>query len=467
MKPTTLTRRAATGALSAPLLSRVASAQTRPNIVVLHCHDLGQHLHCYGVDGVQSPNLDRFAAEGVRFERSFATAPQCSPSRASIFTGRYPHSNGVMGLTHANFAWELNDSERHLGQILGGAGYSTCGAGVLHETHSGAKRCGLDEYSAAGTAKEMADSVIAKLQGFAREPGKPFYIQAGCIEPHRLGRKDRTLDQNFLGDRLQPDRSHGVTVPPYLRDTEGTRAELAELQGAVKHMDAQMGRVFDSIRSLGLDQSTLAIFTTDHGIAMPRAKCSLYEPGLQTSFILRYPSRAGWHGGIQHPNMISNVDYLPTILELAGVPAPGQVQGRSLAPLLDGRGYTARDLIFGEITYHDYYDPRRSVRSETHKLIVNFSAAPAFMDPSQSWRPRADTNTPPNQALAYHPLYELYDLRQDPWEQRDVSAEPAYAAALSDLRGKLRAHMESTADPILKGAVTSPLHSRSQAWLQS
>jgi N-sulfoglucosamine sulfohydrolase len=149
-------------------------------------------------------------------------------------------------------------------------------------------------------------------------------------------------------------------------------------------MDEQMGRVLTAVRELGLDQNTLVIFTTDHGIAMPRAKCSVYEPGLRTSFILRYPSRDGWHGGIRHKHMISNIDCLPTILDLAGVPIPAAVQGRSVAPLMNGRAYTSRDRIFGEITYHDYYDPRRSIRTEGHKLIVNFSSAPAFMDPSQS-----------------------------------------------------------------------------------
>jgi arylsulfatase A-like enzyme len=158
---------------------------------------------------------------------------------------------------------------------------------------------------------------------------------------------------------------------------------------------------------------------------------------------------------------------LPTVLDLAGVPIPSAVQGRSVAPLLDGRSYTARDRIFGEITYHDYYDPRRSIRTATHKLIVNFSSAPAFMDPSQSWRPRADTIVPGNHALAYHPPFELYDLAHDPWEQKDVAREAAYATVLNQLRSELAAHMQSTQDPILNGAVTGPLHQRAQAWLLS
>jgi N-sulfoglucosamine sulfohydrolase len=464
MSSSQLTRRSLAAALSAPLIPLVA-ANSRPNVLLLHCHDLGQHLHCYGVGAVNSPNLDRLAGEGVLFENNFCTAPQCSPSRASIFTGRYPHSNGVMGLTHADFAWDLHPGEHHIGQILGDAGYATAGVGVLHETHSGAKRCGFTEYANASAATEMADAAIARLKQFAKLGDKPFYLQAGCIEPHRMGQPGLNADQGFLGGRLQPDTSHGVTVPGYLRDTEGTRTELAELQGAIRHMDGQMGRVLAAVRELGLDTNTLVIFTTDHGVAMPRAKCSLYEPGLRTSFMLRYPSRDGWHGGIRHKQMVSNIDCLPTILDLAGVPVPAAVQGRSLAPLMNGRSYTARDRIFGEITYHDYYDPRRSIRSASHKLIVNFSSAPAFMDPSQSWRPRADTVVPANHALAYHPPFELYDLARDPWEQKDAAQDASYAAVLNELRSQLAAQMQATQDPILNGAVTSPLHRRSQSWL--
>jgi N-sulfoglucosamine sulfohydrolase len=336
---------------------------------------------------------------------------------------------------------------------------------VIHETRSGGKRCGFDSYANASEAVVMADGVIAHLREFSKLSGKPFYVQAGCIEPHRLSPREPNADQDFLGGRLKPDTSRGVTVPPYLRDTPGTRTELAELQGAIRHMDEQMGRVLSTVSELGLDKNTLVIFTTDHGIAMPRAKCSLYEPGLRTSFILRYPSRNGWHGGVRHKQLVQNIDCLPTVLELAGVAVPAAVQGRSLAPLMEGRTSTARDRIFGEMTYHDYYDPRRSIRTAQYKLIVNFSAAPAFMDPSQSWRPRSDTVVPPNHAMAYHPPYELYDLSQDPWERKDVADDASYAAVLNELRGKLAEQLRATGDPILNGAVTSPLHQRSQAWL--
>jgi N-sulfoglucosamine sulfohydrolase len=447
-------------------------ADARPNILLVHCHDIGQFLHCYGVRTVQTPNLDRLASEGVRFARSFCTAPGCSPSRASLFTGRWPHSNGVMGLCHGSFSWDLNPGERHMAQILREAGYATSAIGIIHETSSDYRRCGYERYEPQAWAKQATDTAIQWLGQLATQPDKPFFLCVGFIEPHRLPYPKPEwpgalpMDSSFPGPHLKPDSSLGVDVPPWLRDTEGTRRELAGLQGAVRHVDAQVGRLMDALRQIGLESNTLMVFTTDHGIAMPRAKCGLYDPGVQVALLMRLPNRKGWQGGIVHREMITNVDDLPTILDLAGVPIPENVQGRSFAPLLDGARYEPRREIFTEMTYHDYYDPRRAIRTETHKLIVNFSAAPAFMDPSQTWRPLSDTATPVNHAASYHPDVELYDLTSDPWEQNDVAPNPAYASVRADLLKRLYQHLVDTKDPILEGAIASPQHGRAVKLLE-
>jgi len=429
----------------------------RPNILIVHCHDLGQFLHCYGVETVATPNIDAFAGSGVRFARSFCTAPQCSPSRASIFTGRYPHSNGVMGLCHAEFAWDLYEDEKHLGQYLKEAGYATTGVGTLHETRSGPARCALDEYLPPSRASAAAESAIQLLRRFAQDDRQPFYLQVGFSEPHRM-RSALDKDAGFLTDEFGPDTERGVTIPPYLQDTESAREEIAELQGSVRHVDQHFGQIMDALRELGLEESTLVIFTTDHGIALPRAKCSVYDPGLEVAFVLRLPSRDGWNGGKVIESMISNVDYVPTLLELVDIPIPDRVQGRSLAPLLDSGDYDERKEIFGELTYHGYYDPRRCIRTETHKLIVNFSCAPFFMSPSQSYHPRTITVVPPNPAHGFHSLVELYDLVRDPHELENVADEDAYAEVRAELLKRLFEHMEGTSDPLLAGAVPSPRH---------
>jgi N-sulfoglucosamine sulfohydrolase len=261
-----------------------AAETSRPNILLVHVHDLGQFLHCYGVKTVQTPNLDALATAGVRFSRSFCTNPGCSPSRASIFTGRYPHSNGVMGLCHANFAWDLNPGERHLAQLLHDGGYSTTAVGVIHETASGYKRCGYDRYLPPASAVPATDAAIRMLREYAAKPGRPFFLCVGFIEPHRLPYREPSWpgalpnDNSFPGPALKPDDSLGVQIPGYLRDTEGTRRELAGLQGGVRHIDSQVGRLMAALKEIRLEDKTLTIFTTDHGIAMPRAKCGMAMP---------------------------------------------------------------------------------------------------------------------------------------------------------------------------------------------
>lgn len=435
----------------------------RPNILVITCHDLGRFLHCYGIATVQTPSLDALAADGIRFTRAFCTAPQCSSSRASLYTGRYPHCNGVMGLTHGLFGWDLHPDERHLGQILLSAGYTTALVGIHHESRRTtperiAERCGMEKVVPPDRGEALSDQIIQLLSQYVKQD-RPFYLQIGYEEPHRLTTRGRDEPdyEGFIGDYILPDTTLGLTIPGYLRDTPQARVELAELQGSVRYVDAAIGRVLAALRDLRLEENTLVVLTADHGLALPRAKCSLYDPGLEAALILRWPAH-NWRGGRVQTELVSNVDLFPTILDCVGIPVSGTVQGRSLRPLLDDLTYVPRDSIFGEMTYHDYYDPQRCIRTEQYKLIVYFTAAPSFMDPTQSWRPRTDPVVPEKPAFAYHPLLELYDLSADPWERNNLADDPRYVAIQRQLLARLADWMQMTNDPLLRGAVRSPTH---------
>ncbi len=461
------------------------SRGTRPNILLITCHDLGRFLGCYGVATVRTPNLDVLAADGVRFTRAFCAAPQCSPARSALFTGRFPHSNGVMGQTNEPFDWDLKPDEQHLGQALHAAGYATALVGVYHEGGGDtvadiAGRTGMeqvvrvprlrhvekhDERAFRGDAiSDVALSVLASLSA----QGRPFYLQVGYLEPHRLLAQERGEPDylGFIGDYIAPDATLGVTVPPYLGDTAQAREELAELQGAVHYVDACIGRVLAGLRDLRLEDNTLVLFTTDHGIGLPRAKCTLYDPGIETALIMRLPSQ-GWTGGRTQTELVSGVDIFPTLLDLAGISVPARVQGCSLLPLLDGQSYTPRDAVFAEMTFHLYYNPMRCVRTQTHKLIVNFCAAPFLMDASQSWRPRTEPLVPAKPPIVYHPLVELYDLVNDPWEQRNVADAPGMQDVQRSLLALLSDWMVTTEDPLLHGPVTEPTHGRALAVLRA
>ncbi len=412
---------------------------------------------------MHSPNIDRLAHEGVLFSSSFCVAPQCSPSRAAMFTGRYPHSNGVLGLTHERFAWELNRDELHLAQLLQDAGYRTASLGVVHETQRNPSDWGYElRYEAresAATATRICDETIELLRRFTNHRDTPFFICAGAYEPHRLFATDESDYMGFVGNEIEPDSDRGVYVPPYLRTDPGTITELAELQGAIRYLDRQFGRVLQAIDQLGLRDNTLVVFTTDHGIAMPRAKCSCYDPGLEIAFILRLPSRNGWHGGRTVHELVPNIDLAPSLCELIGAEVPETVQGRSWVPLLDGAdSYEPNRVFFPELTYHDYYDPIRGIRTTDHKLLAFFSAAHSFMPPNQSWKRRSSPRQPERPPLSYHPEFELYHLLTDPWEQVNLIDDMSCADVKRTLMQRLWQHLVATDDPIIHGAITSPMH---------
>jgi arylsulfatase A-like enzyme len=437
-----------------------------PNLLLLHCHDLGRFLGCYGVPTVATPNLDRLAAEGTRFDQAFCAAPQCSPARGSLFTGRYPQQHGVMGLTHSYFGWDLRPEVPHLAALLGAGGYGSTLLGVHHESRVRADadiaaRLGFDEVVTGGDAATVAGRAVDRLGRYA-ESRQPFYLQVGFHEPHRdPGDRDAPGTMGFLGNHLQPDDSNGVTVPPHLVDDAGSRAEIAELQGAVAAMDAGAGTVLQALRDLRLDDDTVVVFTTDHGLALPRAKCTLYDPGIGVSLIIRIPGR----DAAVVDDLVSHVDIVPTLLELTGQPVPPDLPGRSLLPRLTGDRGQVRTEVFAQLSHHDYYDPRRCVRTANHKLIVNFSSAPDIMDCSQSWRPRSMPRGLAGSVPPYHAPVELYDLRADPLELRNLADDPTQQAVRADLLQRLADWMRAVEDPLLDGPVVAPMQRTATALL--
>ncbi|WP_353809708.1 sulfatase family protein [Agromyces sp. SYSU T00194] len=448
----------------------MAEPSPAPDIVLIHCHDLGRMLGAYGAR-VPSPRIDAFANDAVRFDGAFATAPQCSPSRAALFTGRYPHETGVLGLTH--LGWDLGPDVRHLAAILAEQGYRTELLGVHHESRvrpdlEVAARLGFDTVDTLGPshperrAELVADRAVAALERL-RGAG-PFYLQVGFLEPHRLHDPDPDATiMGFTGGWIEPEPSDQIEVPPYLEPDAGSRTELAELAGAIRSVDSQIGRVLDAIDRLGMSERTIVVLTTDHGLALPGAKGTLRDPGLETALILRAPS-LGWTGGVVVEGLASNVDIVPTLLDAIGSPIPPESRGASLRPAI-AAGATSRSEIFGEFTYHDYYDPARCIRTDRYKLILHFDRTlPHSAASTQSWRPRS---TPLDRRLAHPPaLVELYDLAVDPEERINLADRPERAIVVRALLGRLREWMRDTDDPLLDGVPPSPAHGGAIALLE-
>ncbi len=248
-----------------------------PNIVLVHCHDLGKYLGCYD-SAVETPQVDALADSGVRFDRHFVTAPQCSPSRSSLMTGRHPHQNGMLGLAHGN--WELHDEEQVLPELLREAGYETHLFGLQHITEY-PNRLGYDESHSeepltadappsvheSARARDVADEFAAMLEDGDHDD--PFFASVGFFEAHRV---EENGDFGFEGERYGAPAPEEVEPLEFLPDEPGIRSDIAEIHGMLDAIDDGVGTVTDALESAGLTKDTLVVFTTEHGLAMPRAK---------------------------------------------------------------------------------------------------------------------------------------------------------------------------------------------------
>jgi arylsulfatase A-like enzyme len=242
-------------------------AKKRPNILMITCHDLGRHLGCYGIKEVKSPNIDKLATKGIRFANMFSTTPVCSPARGALHTGRYPQSNGLMGLTHAPWWWKFNKGEKHTAMILRDAGYETCLCGLQHVFGSGeAKKYGYQRVLTAEDDAEDRTKAASKFLKGSRANDKPFFLKVGFFEVHR--RKGGFQHHQY-------DPAKPVFIPKYLANTPAIRRDLSGYQEDISYVDACIGRILDALESNEKLRNTIVVFTADHGIPYPGAKWGL------------------------------------------------------------------------------------------------------------------------------------------------------------------------------------------------
>lgn len=420
---------------------------SRPNIVFVTCHDLGKTVGCYGVETVHTPTLDAIAAQGVRFDAHFATSPTCCPSRSALHTGRHAHANGMLGMAHAPFQWRLHADERHIAQRLRDAGYETALVGLQHLTdtpHDLGFQTVIDGPSGRRMSAAEVGNAAAEFLHAHRDARTPFYLEVGFFEPHR--------PYDFLG--TPPDDEHGVTLPPYAPNTPAARADFAAAQGAIRALDGGMARIRQALDEAGLRDNTWLVVTTDHGLAMPRAKATLFDPGLETMLLMRWPD-GGLSGGRTVDALTSHVDLAPTLYDVLGLDSGDRLHGVSLWPLLTGAATTPNEVIYGEKTFHSGYEPMRCVRTRTHKLIAYFESGPAYDVPADVATGALYPTLMTEQVRTKRPALALYDLMNDPYEFDNCAGQPEYADVERDLKRRLRAWMAATDDPLLHGPVPS------------
>jgi arylsulfatase A-like enzyme len=421
--------------VTAAALQAPSPTASRPNIVVFVGDDLGwRDTRPYGNAAVRTPNIERLARTGLLVRYAFGTSPQCSPSRISILSGRYPHATRTEDL-HT----PLPPGERLLPSYLQAEGYFT---GHMAKTHYGPLAEKQFQWYAERTAA---------LPGFLDAAGdRPFFLWVAFHEPHRPY------------DSVPPPGGHspaGVTVPPHLADTPETRTDLARYYDAIARMDSAIGEMVGELERRGLRDSTLVVFLSDNGAPFPREKGTLYDSGTRTPLIFSWPAAIP-AGETYDRGPVSTIDLMPALLELAGGRIPEPVQGRSFRELLTAPdSYAGRQYVFSERNWHDCDEHQRAGRTARYKLIrteaytalplctaADIGASPSFL--ALRARARAGRLTPAQRRLFEAPRarVELYDLQRDPWELTNLADHPAQAARVRELAAVLQAWMEETDD---------------------
>jgi N-sulfoglucosamine sulfohydrolase len=423
----------------------------RPNFVVIIADDMGwEDSSAYGHPTIRTPTLARLAREGIRFDQAFVTTSSCSPSRASIMTGRYPHNTGA-----AQLHQPVPTSQVTFVELLRGAGYWTAAAGKWHLGDALRDRFDLvkdaGRLQAASAAMPGGGDVSGAeewLETMRERPrDRPFFLWLAAFDPHREYREGAVARPHLPGE---------VVMPPYLPDTPEVRADLALYYDEIARLDGHVGEVLDELERQGVADNTFVLFLSDNGQPFPRAKTTVYDSGIRTPFLVRWP--AGVRPGRVSSRLVSTVDIAPTLLDLAGVRRPATFQGTSFAPLLADPGAAVREYVFAEKNWHDFDDRVRAARSDRYKLVRNDypdvpNGPPADAVRSPTFRAMrrmrdAGTLTPAQGASFVTPRLaeELYDLWADPYELRNLAGDPRYAATLERMRGVLDAWGRDTDD---------------------
>lgn len=448
----------------------MAAEGKRPNIILIVADDHGRgDLGCYGNPVIRTPNLDKLAAEGVRFTNAFCTTASCSASRSVILSGLHNHYNGQYGHQHAYHHFASFDTVRSLPVLLSQGGYRTARIGKYHVAPDPVYRFDTVLQGNDRNAVQMADNCRELL---AQPDSRPFFLYFCTSDPHRGGGKATDLphqpdrfgnrEQGYPGVTEVRYDPREVVVPDFLPDTPECRAELAQYCQAVSRIDQGIGRLVEHLKNAGQYDSTVLIYISDNGIAFPGAKTTVYEPGINLPCIVRTPWQR--NRGIACDAMINWVDLTPTILDLAGAtPADYEFHGRSFTSVLERERVEGWDTTYASHTFHEItmYYPMRVVRERRFKLIWNLAHgldSPFASDlwDSATWQATIQSGSKlygkrTVDAYLHRPRFELYDLQNDPHEVHNLADDPQYRDCLDAMKAKLKVFQKQTKDPwILK-----------------
>lgn len=423
------------------------------NIIYINTHDSGRVISPYGY-GVHTPNYQSLCEDSLLFQNAFSVAPTCSPSRAGLLTGTYPHQNGMLGLAQRGF--KLN-KDQHLANLLLKNGYHTALCGVQHEigyytNHEMAIGTlgyveDLSTDNSSYSEKELvvwdernADQLAEWLKNYNQD--SPFFVAFGMHATHRA-----------FPDQIHPDEEPAYSQPPInIPNNEITRKDFSQFKTSLRTADENVGVIISALKEAGLYDDTIIILTTDHGLAYPFEKCTLNDSGTGVLMAIRVPNAHLKEKS--YDGLISHIDVVPTLCDLLEIEKPEYLEGKSFAPLFKGQEYQGDEVVYGEINFHTSYEPVRSVRSKRFKYIRFFDEEYLKINKSNI------DNSPIKEFYAENDLEKitkdtecLYDLYYDVFEKNNLVHNREYQKELDYMRNKLKEFMEKTNDPLLNGPI--------------
>lgn len=403
-------------------------ARDAPNILFITSDDVGwRDLSCYGNENIRTRHLDQLALEGALFENAFGVTSSCSSARASWMTGQYVHTHGVDGLAHIYPLRQLSPFAKTLAKALHQHGYRTAIQGKWHAAPYMPRSLYGYELPLNSVFDIQIDDTAAIRQFLRAQDAAPFYLELNFMQTHRnlAGRFEHDPDY-----AVDPRR---IEVPAYmaLPNWPRIREDLARYYSQLLKMDALIGEVLEEIRRLGLEERTIVVFVSDNGAPYPGNKMTLYDRGIGTPMLFKYPPVVT--GGMRVGDLVSTVDIMPTLLELSGARPCEGVDGLSFAELLQGE-HSHRAHVFGEMNYHIKHVPMRAIRTDRWKYIENLSGDAIGLDDLEetSWAQDL-VRLWDRPWTRKRPRRELYDLAADPQEQHNLAAEPSYRTVAQEL----------------------------------
>lgn len=433
-----------------------ASFAEKPNIVWISCEDISPHIACFGDPHAITPNLDRLATQGVRYTHTFTTAGVCAPCRSGIITGMY---QTTLGTQHMRGNARLPDQIVPFPAYLRQAGYYTSNNSkqdYQFETPKGV----WDESSGRAHWRKRKDK---------DQPFFSVFNFTGCHESGIAGEAKYRSVTEVLDPSQRQDAYALSTFPPYYPDTPRAREDWKRNYELITAMDYWAGELIAQLKEDGLYDNTVIFFWSDHGVGLPRGKRWLYDSGTRVPLIVRIPKsfRIGGQGseGMISQQLISSIDFGPTVLNLAGVDVPGHIQGR---PFLGPNAATTRDYVFGARDRMDErYDIIRMARDQRFKYIRNYEPLKTYyqyMNTPEKGATMAElrqlhqSRALPREAEYYFsptkPVEELYDTWTDPYEVENLVGDPVYADTLSRLREAHLSWVKRTRDT---GLIAEPI----------